>query len=90
MDQEKRGEDARLRTRNVDVGERIGRRPPNAQSSGPANLEEQKKQLAQRMEANETLLRASMELEDAMILRELDRIPCLPGEVCLALSCSGL
>lgn len=79
-----------VRTRNLDVGARIGRRPHgNAQRSGSEGLdggakkasamEEQMRRIESRQAADRKLEESRLALEQAAWERGLDSIPYLPG-----------
>lgn len=66
------------RSRNVDVGRRIGR-DLDAEAAKPRTLEQQEKLLNARREGDATMDKAMIRLAECRVLRELDRTPCLPG-----------
>jgi len=66
------------RSRNVDVGWRIGR-DLEAEASKPKTLEEQERLVAARREGDATTQKALQMLEECKAMREFDRTPCLPG-----------
>jgi len=79
-----------VRTRNLDVGARIGRRPDSDAkrpgSEGPEGgtkkasaMEEQMRRIESRQAADRKLEEARLRLEDAAWERGLDSIPYLPG-----------
>ncbi len=73
------------RTRNVDVGERIGRRrdvgETKLRAAAPSSLDELNEQISARKEGDTAWEQAHERVEQAKIYRDSDRVPFLPGQV---------